>query len=188
MTMMPTDNDLDVLKHADRFSVNAGTSLRSSGWVAGQWVQYTGTQQPPGNQFTVEKSSGVTAAGFLLVGSENYSNPRISTYRNYTSYQNAGSISAAASGASVITMVAGGGKFLFRYFETTSLNAFGVRSGPPAVYSVQDTLKVSENGLLCNDPDAELLLATGGVAVIPVGICCFVPTIDNPKLGLDLKY
>lgn len=188
MTMMPTDNDLDVLKHADRFSVNAGTSLRSTGWVAGQWVQYASTQQPPVNQFTVEKSSGITAAGFLLYGSENYSNPRVSTYRNYTSYQNAGSFSAAASGASVVTMVAGGGKFLFRYFETIALNAFGVRAGGPAIYNVQDPLKVSENGLLCNDPDANLLAATGGTSVILVGLCSFVPTLDNPKLGLDLKY
>lgn len=186
--MMPTDNDLDVFGQGDRFSVNAGTSLRASGWVAGQWVRYATTQQPPVNEFTVEKSIGVTAAGFLMYGSENYSNPRVSTYRNYTSYQNAGGVSAAASGASVVTMVAGGGKFLFRYFETISLTVGGVRSGPPAVYTVQDTLKVSENGLLCNDPDANLLAATGGTSVVAVGLCCYVPTVDNPKLGLDLKF
>jgi len=74
-------------------------------------------------------------------------------------------------------------------FETVALTPAGVRAGGPAVYSLNDILKVSENGLLCNDPDAFLLLATGGTSVISVGTCSVIPDArSGNRLGLDFKF
>lgn len=183
-----TSDDLDVLKAGDKLTATAGPLMRASGWVAGQFVRYVDPQVPPVSEFTVEKSDGVTAGGFVIYGSENYSDPRRSTYRNYTSYQNASSFVAVASGASVVTIMVNGGRHLFRNYETVALDAFGVRAGGPAVYSISQPLKISENGLLCQDPDALLLLATGGTDVLIAGVCCKVPTTNDPRLGLDLKF
>jgi hypothetical protein len=183
-----TSNELDVLKAGGRLAATAGPLLRASGWRAGQWVMYATTQSPPVSEFTVEKSNGIYAAGFILCESENYSDPRRSTYRNYTSYQNAGSFASASSGASVITILTDGGRYLFQLYETIALDAFGVRTGGPAIYSVNQQLKVSENGILCQDLDASLILATGGTSVIEVGVCSKVPTTDDPRLGLDNQF
>lgn len=183
-----TDNDLDVLKAGDKIQATAGPILRSTGWRSGQWVMYADVQTPPVSEFTIEKSNGIWATGFILYGSEDYSDPRRSTYRNYTSYQNRSDFSAVASGASVITVIEGGGRYLFNLYERIALDAFGVRAGGPAVFSVNLPLKVSENGLLCQDPDARLLLATGGTDVLVAGPCCKVPTETDPRLGLDMKY
>jgi len=183
-----TDNDLDVLKQGDKFTATAGPILRATGWRAGQWVDYATVQVPPVSEFTVEASKGIFTTGFILYGSENYSDPRRSTYRNYTSYQNKSDFAAVASGASVITLIVGGGRFLFQLYERVALDAFGVRAGGPAVYNVNLPLKISENGILCQDPDALLLLATGGTDVIVVGLCSKAPSVADPRLGLDLKY
>ena len=78
-------DDLAVLKMGDKLAATAGPLMRASGWRAGQWVRYVEPQVPPVSEYTVEKSDGVTAAGILMYGSENYSSPRVSTYRNYTS-------------------------------------------------------------------------------------------------------
>jgi hypothetical protein len=183
-----TDDGVDVLKAGDRLTATAGPIIRASGWQAGVWVMYTTVQVPPVSEFTVERSNGIYATGFILNGSEDYSDPRHSTYRNYTSYQNAGSFVSVASGASVITIMMNGGRYLFRLYETVALDAFGVRAGGPAVYQVNLQLKVSENGLLCQDPDALLLLATGGTDVINVGVCNKTPSANDPRLGLDNKW
>jgi hypothetical protein len=180
--------DLEVLRQGDKYTATAGPLMRQTGWIAGQWLMYSTVQVPPVSEFTMEKSTGIYTTGFTLFGSENYTNPRQSTYRNYTSYQNRGTEEAVASGASVITIVAGGGRFLFSNYERIALDAFGVRAGGPAVYNVNLPLKVSENGLLCQDPDAFLLLATGGTDVLVIGVCSKTPTTADPRLGLDLKY
>lgn len=180
--MFDDGSDLTCMQRGENFVVRVGPILARDGWRGGQWVRYV----PPTDTvdlWIVEKSDGVQAAGFLANESEDYSNARVSNYRNYTSYQNR----APSSGARAVTMYTGGGRFFFRQFETISLDVFGVRTGPPAVYVVGETLKVSENGLLCNDPDARLILATGGTSVISVGVCNYVPTVNLPKLGLDLS-
>lgn len=183
-----TDDDVMVMKQGDKMTATAGPILRSTGWRGGQWIDYAAVQVPPVSQFTVEKSGGIYTTGFILYGSENYNDPRFSTYRNYTSYQNKSDFVAVASGASVVTLIVGGGRFLFRNYETIALDAFGVRDGGPEIYTINLPMKISENGLLCQDPDALLLLATGGTAVIVVGLCSKVPTPDDVRLGLDLKY
>jgi hypothetical protein len=179
-----TSEDLQVMKHGDRSPVTAGASLRASGWKAGVWVKYV-EDENTASEYTVALSDGVYATGFLMYGSEDYSNARQSTYRNFTSYQQTGPL-ASASGAAVLTMVMGGGRFLFTQYERFNLDGNGNRT-IPANYQLNENLKVSENGLLCNDGDAALLAKTGGAISLVVGVCCKTPSTDG-KLGLDLKY
>ena len=178
-----TSEDLIVMKHGDRCPVTAGATLRSTGWKAGYWVKYAENENSA-SEFTVELADGVYATGFLMYGSEDYSNARQSNYRNFTSYQQRGAL-ASASGASVLTMIMGGGRFLFSQFERFNLDVNGDRT-IPANYALNDNLKVSENGVLCNDTDARLLAKTGGTLALLVGVCCKTP-LDG-KLGLDLKF
>lgn len=178
-----TTDDIDVLKNGDRTPCTAGPQMRRTGWKGGTWVHYVPNDDNV-SEFTVEKSNGEYVAGFILYGSENYADARQSTYRNFTSYQNTGAL-ASASGAAVLTLVNGGARILFKEFETVAL-VNGVRNGGPITYNLNEPLKVSENGLLCNDSDANLLAAIG-VDPTVVGICCKVPGTDG-KLGLDLKY
>jgi hypothetical protein len=143
------------------------------------------------NDWVVERSDGIRADGFMLWASANrFDSTGDAGYRNWTSYQNDDqNVATVASGAATTVLVAGGGRFLFRVFETVALTPGGVRAGGPAVYSTNDVLKVSENGLLCNDPDAFLILATGGVSPIHVGVCSAVPNARSAnRLGLDLKF
>ena len=179
-----TTDDIDVLKNGDKTPCTAGPVMRRTGWTGGTWVHYVPNDDNV-SEFTVEKSNGVYVAGFVLYGSENYADARQSTYRNFTSYQNTGAL-ASASGAAVLTLVNGGARILFKNFETTALAVNGQRNAGPITYNLNDPLKISENGLLCNDPDANLNAALG-VDPTVVGICCKVPGTDG-KLGLDLKY
>ena len=179
-----TSEDLTVMKHGDRSPVTAGPILRRSRWKAGVWVKYVENENNAA-EFTVERSAGVYATGFLMYGSEDYTNARQSTYRNFTSYQQTGPL-ASASGASVLTLIMGGGRFLLTQFEQFGLDAQGNRTAPPN-YQLNQNLKVSENGLLCNDADVDLNAKTGANISLVVGVCCKTPGTDG-KLGLDLKY
>lgn len=183
-----TADDVEVLHYGSRYAVTAGPILRQTKWVGGLFVQYS---HPVGtiNDFQVERSDGQVSCGFMLNPSENYSDPRSgAAYRNYTSIQPANlQATTFSSGAATDTLITGGGRYLFRHFEKTALTALGVRNGGPAVYNLNDALKISENGLLCNDPDAWLLLATGGTAVRIIGICCSIPEYTGGRLGIDYR-
>ena len=179
-----TTDDIDVLKNGDRTPCTAGPIMRRTGWKGGTWVYYVPNDDKV-SEFTVEKSDGRYVAGFVLYGSENYASARQSTYRNFTSYQNTGAL-ASASGAAVLTLVNGGARILCKEFETVALAVNGQRNAGPITYNLNDPLKISENGLLCNDPDANLNAAIGANPTF-VGICCKVPGTDG-KLGIDLKY
>lgn len=182
-----TPENLEILTPGDRFPCTIGPLLRRSKWKGGTWVRYVEDVNST-DSFTVERSDGIHTCGFLIYGSEDYDNARISTYRNYTSYQNTSPI-ANDLGTATLTLVAGGGRFLFKQFETQALDAQGQRNGGAIVYNLNDELKVSENGLLCNDEDARLLLATGGAKTLIIGTCCLIPTEANgQKLGLDYKF
>jgi hypothetical protein len=75
----------------------------------------------------------------------------------------------------------------FKFYETVPLSG-GVRTSGTITYSLHDILKVSENGLLCNDSDFELDLA-GVTTPVEVGIVSAVPSsINGNRLGADLKY
>jgi hypothetical protein len=181
--------DLEVLIQGDRLPCTPGPALRASKWVGGLYVMFI----PPidVNDWLVAVSDGISAAGFIMSPSEDYSNPRGGAgYRNWTSMQPANrGAQVLASGATTQTLVAGGGRFMFKHFETISLDAGGARVGPAAVYTLNNKLKVSENGLLCNDPDARLLLATGGTETIFVGIVSAVPNARSGfRLGMDHKF
>jgi len=178
--------DVVMLLQGETRPVTPGPILRSTKWVGGQFVQFVTPIDV--NDWLVERSTGVHAAGFLYDASENYQSLRGGGgYRNWTSIQPANrEASTLASGAATQTMIADGGRFLFLHFETVALNGAGVRAGGPAIYGLNDVLKVSENGLLCNDPDAFLLLATGGTQVLVVGTCSAVPGARTAnRLGLD---
>ena len=181
-----TPENVDIFHHGDRYTVTVGQQLRRDKWKGGTFVEYVENQSVK-DTFTVERSSGVHACGFLLYGSEDYTNARQSTYRNFTSYQNT-SVLANSLGTAVLTLVSGGGRYLFKQFEKNALAPNGTRTGGEITYSLNEELKISENGLLCNDSDANLLVATGGAKTLVVGICCFVPSEKTQKLGLDYKF
>lgn len=185
LALNETPENLDIIRNGDRFAVTIGSALRREKWKGGTWVKYVPDESST-DSFTVERSDGIYTCGFVIYGSEDYENARQSNYRNFTSYQNTSKI-ANALGTATLTLVAGGGRFLFKQFEEFNLDAQGNRT-LPATYQLNEELKVSENGLLCNDADADLTAKTGGAKALIVGICCHVPTVQTPKLGLDYKY
>ena len=161
-----------------------GPLLRASLWRGGTFVTYVTSIE---GDFVVEKSDGNTTCGFLLFPSENYAyTPPYSTGvgsdQNWTSYQPA----TGVGGQNVMTLVRDSTRAFFRVFETVALVG-GIRAGGPITYSLMNTLYVSENGILCNDPPAELAMAgvttpnaVGWVAAVPA------PRNDN-RLGVDVN-
>lgn len=140
------------------------------------------------SDWTVEVSDGTAAAGFMMFPSERYSfadsyGSDFGSNANWTSAP----FATGVGGQNVVTMVCGGPRAFFRLYETQALNA-GTRTGADITYSLHDTLKISENGLLCNDSDVDL--ATVGITdPIVVGIVSAVPSTQNDnRLGADIKY
>lgn len=177
--------DVEMQKKGDAFQVMPGPILRSTGWRGGQWVHYV-TPSNPANDFEVEASNGNMATGFILFSSEEYSQ-EWGAYENWSSRQPR-LTPGVASGSNMITIEAGGGRFLFRAYETVALTGAGTRTGGPIVYTLNDALYVSENGFLCNDSVANLN-AAGIANPLQVGVCCMIPLVGNRnRLGLDLKY
>jgi hypothetical protein len=177
--------DVQLLLPGDRFSVVAGATLRTTGWRGGLFVQYvTGT-----TDFTVEVSDGNATCGFLLFQSEDYdlippTGTGPGSPQNWTSQQ----FLNPQGGNNVVTLITGGTRAYFRIFETVALTGAGTRTGGPITYTLNENLKISENGLLCNDSDVNL--AAAGVATpVVVGIVSAVPSAANgSRLCLDLKY
>ena len=183
--------DVELMFPGDRFPVSVGPTLRSTGWRGGIFVQYVaGT-----NQFTVELSDGNSVAGFLLFQGENYGRLQPGSFgangeavvgspQNYISQQ----YRSPVGGNNVVTMVNGGTRAFFKVFETVALNGAGARAGGAITYSLNDPLKISENGLLCNDSDVNLI-AAGVTNPTQVGIVSAVPsTANGGRLCADIKY
>lgn len=177
--------DVDLMFPGDRFPVIAGPTLRSTGWRGGTFVMYvTGT-----SDFTVEVSDGNAATGFILFQSEDYqltppSGTGPGSPQNFTSQQ----FLNPEGGNNVVTVVNGGTRAFFRVFETVALNGAGARVGGPITYTLNEDLKISENGLLCNDSDGNLA-AAGVTTPQVVGIVSAVPSAANGnRLCLDMKY
>lgn len=188
----PNDaGDVVAFLTGDRYAVIPGPGLLSTGWRGGQYVMYVTSDQ----DFTVEKSDGNSAAGFLLFQAEKYtplspgsfgSNGEfvVGSPENFISHQ----FLAGKGGQNVVTMISGGTQGYFKVFETVPLNGAGVRAGGTITYTLNEPIKISENGLYCNDPDANLA-AAGVVSPIVVGIVSAVPNTYNKfRLGVDLKY
>lgn len=184
-----TSLDVELLFPGDRFPVSAGPVLRQTGWRGGQFVMYV---SDPDEDFVVEASDGTAATGFLWDQSEvayggggppnrRYGG-QVSSPNDWTNLQY-----RSTAHANVLTVVNGGTRALFRVFETVALSG-GTRSGGPITYSLNEPLKVSENGLLCNDSDVELS-AVGIASPVVVGIVSAVPMDRNDnRLGVDLKF
>lgn len=183
--------DVDLMFPGDRFPVIAGPDLLASGWRGGIFVQYVAG----GEDFTVEVSDGNAVAGFILFQSERYEplipgsdgvspNQVVGSPENWISRQ----FRAGQGGQNVATMVSGGTRAFFKVFETEALTGGGTRTGGPITYSPNDPLKVSENGLLCNDSDVNLA-AAGVTTPSVVGIVSAVPSDQNGgRLCMDMKY
>lgn len=179
-------NDVDVMVGGDRFPVVAGPELRASKWRGGLWVMYVTSTE---GDYVVEVSDGNEVAGFLMFPSERYypiplvGGSDVGSNANFTSGQPA----TGVGGQNVVTMVSGGARTFFKMYETVAL-AGGTRSGGAITYSVNEALKISENGLLCNDSDVQLGLA-GVTTPVVVGIVSAVPSSRNGnRLGADVKY
>jgi len=188
--------DVELFVPGDRYTVIVGPTLRSTGWRGGTWVMYVDSDE---GDFVVEASDGTKATGFLLFASENYEisrqdgwysgsdgvspNAWVGSSANYLAHQPA----TGVGGQNVVTMVNGGSRMFFKVYETVALSG-GTRSGGTISYSLHDELKVSENGLLCNDSDAELALAGISTPQV-VGIVSAVPAVRNGnRLCLDMKF
>lgn len=177
--------DVDLQFPGDRISVITGPIMRRSGWRGGVFVQYV----PGTDDFTVEISDGNAAAGFILFQSENYALTRPygngpGSPENWLAHQ----FRNPTGGNNVATMISGGTRAYFRVFETVALNGAGARAGGPITYTLNEPLKVSENGLLCNDSDVNLA-AAGVTTPQVVGIVSAVPLARNSnRLGIDLKF
>jgi hypothetical protein len=180
-----SDLDVELQYPGLRLPVTAGPNLRESKWRGGVFVAYVTAAE----DFVVEVSDGNTACGFLLFASENYlpftppSGTGVGSPDNWTSFQPA----TGVGGQNVVTIIADNTRAFFRVFETVAL-AGGVRAGGPITYNLMDDLYVSENGLLCNDPPAQLALA--GIATpVLVGIVSAVPLPRNDnRLGVDVHF
>jgi len=180
------DVDVELMYPALRLPVTAGPILRRTKWRGGVYVTYVSS---PEGDFVVEQSDGNSVAGFLLFPSERYSplvgstfGPDFGSNADWTSAQPGTHI----GGQNVVTMIRDGTRAFFRVFETVAL-AGGTRSGGPIVYNLMDDLKVSENGLLCNDSDVELALA-GVLTPVEAGIVAAVPSARNAyRLGVDTE-
>lgn len=178
--------DVELHNKGDKFPVQPGPILLSTGWRGGIWVRYVTGEV----DFTVELSDGNSCTGFMLFQSEDYQPPPpplglgVGSPENYISHQ----FLDGKGGQNVATIVAGGARALFKVYERFALNG-GIRDpNLPITYLPNEPLKVSENGLLCNDSNIELALA-GVVTPQTVGVCSMVPHQGNQfRLGLDLKY
>ena len=165
--------------------------LLATGWRGGVFVMYAAGS----NEFTVELSDGNSVAGFLLFQSDYYSrltpggfgsngNDPVGSPENFLSHQ----FLSGRGGQNVVTMINGGTRAYFKAFETTALTGAGTRTGGAITYSLNDPLKISENGLLCNDSDANLN-AAGVTTPQQVGICSATPVEANGyRLCIDLKF
>ena len=142
-----------------------------------------------GDDFTVEASDGTAATGFILFQSENYDPaPPYGTGPGSPENWIAQQPRHGIGGQNVMTMINGGTRAFFRIYETTALVGAGTRTGTAITYSLNEDLKVSENGLLCNDSDVNL--AAAGIATpVVVGIVSAVPaTANDDRLCLDMKF
>ena len=182
-------DDLVIEHKGDNMPVSVGPLLRASGWRGGQWVRYV---PPTGvDEFEVEISDGNEVAGVLIFPSESYDTllggNNAGAVLNFTGQQvrtNQGSV----AGASVVTLMNGGGRFFYLVFETIALTGGGTRTGGPIIYSLNEDLKISEQGFLCNDSDVNLA-AAGVTTPHTIGICSSVPATRNGgRLGLDMKH
>lgn len=181
-----TDLDVELQYPGLRLPVTAGPLLRRSKWRGGLWVAYTTSSE---GDFVVEVSDGNLISGFLLFPSESYFplpppyGNGVGSNDNWTSFQPATGI----GGQNVVTMIADNTRAFFKVFETVALAA-GTRSGGPITYVLNQPLKISENGLLCNDSD--LALAAAGVTTPQVvGIVSAVPSSRNAnRLCADIHY
>ena len=182
--------DVDLMFPGDRFPVTAGPDLRITGWRGGLFVKYVAGN----SDFIVEASDGNSTAGFLLFQSEYYSklqpgsfgsngDPLVGSPENWISHQ-----FKPRGGNNTITLINGGTRAYFKAFETIALNGAGARAGGDITYQLNESLKVSERGYLCNDSNANLN-AAGVVTPIVVGIVSAVPSeLNGYRLCVDLKY
>jgi hypothetical protein len=160
-------------------------SLRTNGYPAGLFVKYIAPDNPV-HDWVVVASDGITANG-LLWDMQTQDDVQRGSVNSWLAMRPATpALTAHRSGATTVTMFAGKLIAIFRNFEKVALTAAGTRTGGPAVYAVGQPLKVSENGLLCNDPDAFLLAATGGSAVVRAGTCNAAPSQTGGRVGADV--
>lgn len=186
MSTITSMTDLDVEMHTSgvRLPVTVGPTLRRTGWRGGLWVMYVTTVN---DDFVVEASDGTMAAGFLLSQSENYAitppGDDSGSIYNYSSRQPGQNSSGTAH--NVVTMCSDG-RALFKFYEKYALVA-GVRGNTLTTYTLNESLYVSENGLLCNDSTVELGLA-GIAEPIFTGIVSAVPSARTKnRLGADFR-
>ena len=146
------------------------STMLSTGWVGGTWCKYdTAISFRDGSAIRVDRTLGVggpmTAIGFILRASYEETD-------QYTSFY---------PGKTGVVTVCQTGHYLFKYFETLDLaERTTPGSGSALVYSLNQNLYVSSNGLLTNE------IETASARVI--GYCSGVPADNDNYLGADVLF
>jgi len=177
--------DVDLYFPSARYPVTVGPVMRTRKWRGGVFVQYiTSTLW----DWTVEISDGNFAAGCILFPSENYAlSPPYGTGPGSNANWTSGQPGTGVGGQNVVTMFADNTRAMFKVYETRRLVA-GLRTGAPITYVLNEDVKVSENGILCNDSDVDLL-TVGITTPQTVGIVSALPaTRTNNRLGVDVRF
>lgn len=165
--------DVVILHKGQHISYQVGTGLRGTGWNGGQFVTYSDGSVAEGNTGKelgiVEAHPGTGgAAGFLVFGSSDSvsDNPEF-----YTAYR--------PETTGVAAVCKNDGKYKFFVFETDDAAERATPgAGATLVYALNDTLYISDNGLLTNE-------ASFGAASVAVGNCFHVPQNDSEHPELD---
>lgn len=186
MAINQVQDDVQVMHYGSKWNVKIGAGLRNTGWRGGQFVMYT----PPTNvadMFEVEKSDGNYASGFLVHPSEfSGSDTQYGATSNYTASIKRDS-QGSVSGAGVVAMALDNGRFGFKVYETEAIGAGALRDGGATVYTLNENVYVSENGILCNDTVVKLS-QVGIITPQLVGIVSAVPTSHNDyRLFIDQR-
>lgn len=175
--------DVELFFSGDRFPVVTGPVLRRNGWRGGTFVMFVSGSQ----DFTVEISDGSSTCGFLLFQSEDYDlTPPLGTGPGSPENYIAKQFRNPTGGNNVATIISNGTRAYFKVYETVALTPLGTRTGGPITYALNDRLRVSENGLLCNDSENDLI-AAGVTTPVTVGIVSAVPSdSNNNRLCMDM--
>lgn len=158
MTAIVRDRDVITLVKGTANPVNVDDTMARAGWVGGQAVTWTDS---PNDEFLVTFSDG-TYGGFLLWGSNEYSDQFIAYQQNQTTYK----FATLCSGAWVIATISYE-KYTYQSRQAGPLvqNTFTI--GQRLTFSLRGLWTPQDEWTLSGDPRAPNTFYVGYVAQVP---------------------